>query len=76
MVNLILIVYGFEGQKWIMEVPFNGSLVLGKAEDHFNAKDLFEKNTLCREPNLLMYLEKFEVFTRFYGHNKTMSGEW
>ncbi len=63
-------IVGFGGQKWIMDVPFNGTASLGKIEEHFNAKDLFVKNTQCRERNLLVYLEKFEVFTRFYGHKK------
>ena len=69
-------IVGFGGREWTLEVPFNNSVVLGKTADHFNAKDLFVEKSLYREPNLLRYLESFEVYTRFHGHNKTMKGEW
>lgn len=69
-------IVGFGGREWTLEVPFNNSTILGEVADHFNAKDLFVKNSLYREPNLLQYLESFEMYTRFHGHNKTMKGEW
>lgn len=65
----------FEGKKWTMEVPFNGTILLGGLRDHFNAKDLFMGNTQYDEANLFEYLEKFDIYTRFYGHNKTIRGE-
>lgn len=32
-------------------------------------------NTQYDEANLFEYLEKFDIYTKFYGHNKTIRGE-
>lgn len=69
-------IIGLGSRKWTMDVPFNGTASLGKLEDHFNVRELFEKNFLSDEPNLFTYLERFEVYTRFYGHKKTVMGIW
>ena len=53
----------------------NGTILLGELRDHFNAKDLFMGNAQYDEANLFEYLEKFDIYTRFYGHNKTIRGK-
>ncbi len=68
-------IVGFGDREWTVKVPFNGSTILGKLANRFNVKDLFVQSTQCREPNLLKYLENFDVYTRFYGHNKAIKGE-
>lgn len=60
------------GEKWYVDVPFNNSVSLGELHDHFNVKDLFLAGERTKEQNLLGILEKFDVYTRFYGHNKAI----
>ena len=68
-------IVGYGNRQWSIEVPFNGSVILGALADHFNAKDLFVKSNQNGNSDLLNLLQKFDVYTRFYGHNKTMRGE-
>lgn len=68
-------VVGMEDDMWILEVPFNGSVVLGELKDYYNAKDLFMEVAQNSDSNVLKYVMNFEIYTRFYGHNKTMRGE-
>ncbi len=58
------------GEKWYIDVPFNNSVSLGELHDHFNVKDLFLASEQTKDQKLLGILEKFDVYTRFYGHNK------
>lgn len=68
-------IVGLGNREWTTEVPFNGSIILGELADRFNVKDLFVKSNQCNDSNLLKHLQKFDVYTRFYGHNKAIRGE-
>lgn len=59
----------YQGKVWEVDVPFNNSLVFGEIKEIFNVRDLlldyFREEEF--DPELLAYLGKFDVYTRWHG---------